>query len=42
MVFIDNKEKYFEPTKKFGLNTILFLNNKQLIKDLGLLGIKIR
>ncbi len=34
LVFIDNKEKYFEPAKKHGINTILFLNNNQTKKEL--------
>jgi len=30
LVFIDNKEKYFEPAKKHEVNCILFLNNEQV------------
>ncbi len=34
LVFIDNKEKYFEPAKKQGINCILFLSNEQIKTEL--------
>lgn len=40
LVFIDNKEKYFEPAKKHRINCILFLNNEQVKKELANLGLK--
>ncbi|MBS3176378.1 hypothetical protein J4457_04020 [Candidatus Woesearchaeota archaeon] len=39
LVFIDNKEKYLEPAKKHGINTVLFLSNKQLKRELANLGV---
>jgi len=33
-VFIDNQEWNIKPAKKLGMNTILFINNKQLFKQL--------
>ena len=41
LVFIDNKEKYFEPAKKHGINTVLFLSNDQIKKELAELGVKV-
>ncbi len=41
LVFIDNKEKYFEPAKKHGINTVLFLSNDQAKKELADLGVKV-
>ena len=41
LVFIDNKEKYLEPAKKLGINTILFLTNDQVKKELADLGVKV-
>ncbi|PIZ98886.1 MAG: hypothetical protein COX77_03170 [Candidatus Komeilibacteria bacterium CG_4_10_14_0_2_um_filter_37_10] len=41
LVFIDNQEKYFAPVSKFGIKTILYLNNKQVKKDLAQQGVTI-
>ena len=41
LVFIDNKEKYFEPAKKKRINTVLFLSNDQVKKELIELGVKV-
>ncbi|MBS3078546.1 HAD-IA family hydrolase [Candidatus Pacearchaeota archaeon] len=41
IIFIDDKEEFLHTPKKLGLNTILFKNNNQLIKDLKKLGVKI-
>jgi len=41
IVFIDDEEKMLIPAKKLGINTILFKNNKQLIKDLKKLEVEI-
>jgi epoxide hydrolase-like predicted phosphatase len=38
-LFIDNQEWNIKPAKKFGMNTILFKNNKQLFKQLSKQGI---
>jgi len=40
LVFIDNTKKYLEPAKKYGINTILFLNNEQIKEELAKLGVK--
>ncbi|MDP3027760.1 MAG: HAD-IA family hydrolase [Nanoarchaeota archaeon] len=40
-VFIDNEKRNLLPARKRGMKTILFKNNKQLIKDLKNLGVKI-
>jgi len=40
LLFIDNKEKYFEYPKELGMKTILFKNNKQLINDLKKFGVE--
>ena len=40
-VFIDNEDKNLIPAKRLGINTILFKNNRELIKDLKKLGVKI-
>tara|TARA_Y100000310_G_scaffold344450_1_gene457278 strand:- start:1465 stop:2121 length:657 start_codon:yes stop_codon:yes gene_type:complete len=34
ILFIDNRDWNLKPAKKFGIKTILFKNNKQLIKEL--------
>jgi len=39
LLFIDNKEEYFGPAKKKGINTLLFLDNDQVRKNLADLGI---
>jgi len=41
LVFIDNKEKYFEPVNKLGLNTILYKSNEQVITELQSLGVSV-
>ncbi|MBI2548005.1 HAD hydrolase-like protein [Candidatus Woesearchaeota archaeon] len=41
LVFIDNKEKYFEPAKKHGIKCILFLKNDQVKKELADLNVKV-
>jgi putative hydrolase of the HAD superfamily len=40
-IFIDDVEKNMPPARKLGINTILFKDNKQLIKDLRKFGVKI-
>ncbi len=40
-LFIDNQTWNLKPAKKLGIKTILFKNNKQLIRDLKKFGIKI-
>ncbi len=40
-IFIDDKKENLAAAKKLGIKTILFRNNKQLIKDLRKLGVKI-
>jgi len=40
-VFIDNRDWNLKPAKKLGIKTILFKNNRQLIKDLIKLGVEI-
>ncbi len=42
IVFIDNQEWNIKPAKKLGIKTILFKNNKQAIKSLEKLGVKIK
>jgi HAD superfamily hydrolase (TIGR01509 family) len=39
LVFIDNKEEYFTPAKKLGLNTVLFQSNEQVKRDLAMSGV---
>ncbi len=39
-VFIDNRDWNLEPAKKLGMKTILFKTNKQLFKQLKLLGVE--
>jgi len=41
MVFIEDSERNLKTAKKLGMKTILFKDNKQLIKDLKDLGVKI-
>ena len=41
IIFIDDEKINLIPAKKLGINTILFKNNKQLIKDLKKQGVKI-
>ncbi len=41
-VFIDNQIWNLEPAKKLDIKTILFKNNKQLIKELNKLGVKVQ
>ena len=41
IVFIDDKKEFLLPAKRLGINTILFKNNNQLIKDLKKLGVKV-
>jgi epoxide hydrolase-like predicted phosphatase len=40
-IFIDNQIWNIKPAKKLGIKTILFKNNRQVIKDLKKLGVKI-
>lgn len=40
-VYIDDLDKNIPPAKQLGMKTILFKNNKQLIKELKNLGVKI-
>lgn len=40
IVFIDNQEWNIKPAKKLGMKTVLFVNNKQLFKQLFELGVK--
>lgn len=40
-VFVDNQDWNLKPAKKLKINTILFKNNKQAIRDLEKLGVKI-
>jgi len=40
-IFVDDREFNLIPAKKLGMKTILFKNNKQLVKDLKKLGVKI-
>jgi len=40
IVFVDDKEKHLKPAGKLGMKTILFENNKQLVKDLEKLGVE--
>ncbi|MBU0979556.1 MAG: hypothetical protein KJ709_02010 [Nanoarchaeota archaeon] len=40
LAYIDNKKEYLEPAKRLGINTVLFLNNDQVIKELADLGIR--
>jgi len=42
IVFIDDTKDCLIPAKKLGIKTILFKNNKQLIKDLNRLGVDIK
>ncbi|MFH1207696.1 MAG: hypothetical protein V1668_03760 [Patescibacteria group bacterium] len=35
LLFIDNKEQYTAVARKHGVNTIVFLNNQQVIKDIN-------
>lgn len=39
-IFIDDREKHLNTAKSLGFHTILFKNNKQLLKDLEGLGIE--
>lgn len=41
IVFIDDYKPYLEPAKKLGMKTILFQNNKNLVRDLRKFEIKI-
>ena len=41
IIFIDNHEENLIPAKKLSIKTILFKNNRQLIKDLKKFGVKI-
>jgi epoxide hydrolase-like predicted phosphatase len=41
IIFIDDSKINLKPAKKLGMKTILFKNNKQLVKDLRKLGVKI-
>lgn len=41
IVFIDDYQSCLDGAKKLGINTILFKNNRQLIKDLKKFGVKI-
>jgi len=41
-VFIDNEQKNLVPADRLGIKTILFKNNKQLIKALRNLGVNIK
>jgi len=41
-VFVDDWKDALIPAKKLGMKTILFKNNKQLIRDLIRLGVKIK
>jgi len=40
-IFVDNQEWNITPAKKLGFKTILFKNNKQTIKELKKLGVRI-
>ncbi len=40
-VFIDNQVWNIKPAKKLGMKTILFKNNKQVIKELNKLGVNV-
>lgn len=40
IIYIDNEKEFLIPAKKLGINTILYKNSKQLIKDLKKLGVK--
>lgn len=41
IVFIDDEPENLPPAKKLGINGILFKNNKQLVRELRKLGVKI-
>jgi HAD superfamily hydrolase (TIGR01549 family) len=41
IVFIDDQEDNFEASKAFGINTVLFKNDEQLVNDLINFGVKI-
>lgn len=41
IIFVDDYEPYLEPAEKLGMKTILFQNNKYLVRDLRKLGVKI-
>ncbi len=41
-VFIDNQDWNLTPAKKLGMKAILFKNNKQLVKELKKLGVKVK
>ncbi len=40
-IYIDDSQKNLPPAEKLGMKTILFKNNKQLIRDLKKFGVKI-
>jgi len=42
VIFIDDYQICLDGAKKLGINTILFRNNKQLVKDMEKLGVKTR
>lgn len=41
VIFIDDLERNLKPAKKLGMKTIIFKNNKQLVRDLRKFGVKV-
>lgn len=42
IVFVDDKKEVIKIAKKLGIKTILFKNNKQLVRDLRKLGVEVK